>query len=456
MNKKKWLGAIALGVSLWLAPGAAYAETRIVEADGMYTVGDGPDENFSTAQERARADAQRAAAEQACVFVQGVTETKNQELTRDEIRTITAAILHVNNTKFTAEIIGENVIRYHCHIVAEVDSDNIQNTLISDKKQLEEATQRSVMLERQIEAKDKELAELKARFAVAASEGEKAEITKAVQENEKVFRANELVKQGNALEKGDPDAALKLYRDSLVIAPTPEAYLGIGHILWRREKFDDANVMFQKAIDLAPGNAATYIYIGDLYRVVPPRPEAQKYASMGSEAWGAYIKRYRAEANPKAIEYYEKAISADPENAEPYLKMALVRGGSTYHQYEEAIELCKQAVAIDPHCAWGYRLIGYNYVKLTKRDDAAIEWYEKAIAAAPEDALTYSSLARLYMKLGKYEKAIEYYKKYAAIKPEYASSHYDDMRIAYEHLGDQEKAQEYREKLQQQSRRGRK
>ena len=42
-------------------PMAAFAEVRVIEADGYYIMGDGPEENAAVAKERVRADARRAA-----------------------------------------------------------------------------------------------------------------------------------------------------------------------------------------------------------------------------------------------------------------------------------------------------------------------------------------------------------------------------------------------------------
>ena len=55
----------------------------MIEADGYYIMGDGPEENAAVAKERARADARRAASEQAGLYVAGMTEVKKGKLTRD-------------------------------------------------------------------------------------------------------------------------------------------------------------------------------------------------------------------------------------------------------------------------------------------------------------------------------------------------------------------------------------
>ena len=58
------LAALGLGAAftvIWgvADPMAAFAEVRVIEADGYYIMGDGPEENAAVAKERARADARR-------------------------------------------------------------------------------------------------------------------------------------------------------------------------------------------------------------------------------------------------------------------------------------------------------------------------------------------------------------------------------------------------------------
>lgn len=123
----------------------ASAEVQTVEADGYYIIGDGPDENHSVAKERARLDAKRIAAEKTGVFVESLSVVKNGQLTKDEILTITTQILRIESEKITPEVIGET-IRYRCHIVAKVDSSNITEELLNNRKKLYEAVQENKRL----------------------------------------------------------------------------------------------------------------------------------------------------------------------------------------------------------------------------------------------------------------------------------------------------------------------
>ena len=162
------LAALGLGAAfavIWgvADPVAALAEVRVIEADGYYIMGDGPEENAAVAKERARADARRAASEQAGLYVAGMTEVKKGKLTRDEIRTISAAVMEVKEDNVTPEVLGGTVIQYHCHMKAVVDTGSITDQLRQDRQSFVEAVQRNKELEaenariRNLEAAKKKL-----------------------------------------------------------------------------------------------------------------------------------------------------------------------------------------------------------------------------------------------------------------------------------------------------------
>lgn len=109
----------------------AFAERRMIEADGSYQVGDGMEEKHSVAKQRAEDTAKRRASEEAALYLESTSEEKLGYLTRDEIRVVTAQILEVKDVKITPQVIGDT-IRYNCHVVVVVDTDNISQQLLND------------------------------------------------------------------------------------------------------------------------------------------------------------------------------------------------------------------------------------------------------------------------------------------------------------------------------------
>lgn len=119
----------------------------------------------------------------------------------------------------------------------------------------------------------------------------------------------------------------------------------------------------------------------------------------------------------EAISLYSKSIEAHP-TAEAHTFL-----GWTYSfqgRYEEAIEECKRAIAVDPDFGNPYNDIGAYLVNLG-RPDEAIPWLEKAIAARRYEAYHYPhcNLGRIYLAKGMLKRALEEFDKALAIEPDY-------------------------------------
>ncbi len=89
-------------------------------------------------------------------------------------------------------------------------------------------------------------------------------------------------------------------------------------------------------------------------------------------------------------------------------------------RYEEAIEECKKAIALDPDFGNPYNDIGAYLINLGKLDEA-IPWLERATKAARYEAHHYPhcNLGRVYLAKGMLKKALEEFQKALAIEPDY-------------------------------------
>lgn len=147
----------------------AEAEQITVEATGHYMVGDGLDENISSAKERARLDAMRIAAERGGVFVESLSQVINSQLTKDEVNVITAQIMQIESEIIQPEVEGSS-IRYVCKIVARIDTDSVDiETYINNKVALSE----NIRLRNEIDRLQKENNALKEQYKTTASTIEK-------------------------------------------------------------------------------------------------------------------------------------------------------------------------------------------------------------------------------------------------------------------------------------------
>jgi tetratricopeptide (TPR) repeat protein len=89
-------------------------------------------------------------------------------------------------------------------------------------------------------------------------------------------------------------------------------------------------------------------------------------------------------------------------------------------RYDDAIEECKKAIAIDPEFGNPYNDIGAYLINL-ERPDEAIPWLEKAIRAGRYEAYHYPhyNLGRVYLAKGMMKRALEEFEAALALQPDY-------------------------------------
>ncbi len=89
-------------------------------------------------------------------------------------------------------------------------------------------------------------------------------------------------------------------------------------------------------------------------------------------------------------------------------------------RYDEAIEECQKAIAVDPDFGNPYNDIGAYLINLGKPDEA-VPWLEKAIQAGRYEAYHYPhcNLGRVYLAKGMLKRALEEFEQALAIEPNY-------------------------------------
>lgn len=132
--------------SLLLAAPSALAKTQIIEATGVYQMGE--NDTIAAARENARKDAMRNAAEKAGVYVRSYSRTKNLKLTDDQVEVISVQTMQVKDCKYRQDYIN-NTLVIHADIKASVDDNDFQkridaNNQIQDlKSQLAEEKEKN-------------------------------------------------------------------------------------------------------------------------------------------------------------------------------------------------------------------------------------------------------------------------------------------------------------------------
>ena len=142
---KKTLRAALCALILAIAPNVS-AAPEIIEVDGVYMMGDNDAPKF--ARDAARTEAMRAATERAGIYIESTSEVQGYTLTRDEIRTVAAAVLRVLREEAAPELVGD-AWRYRVHLVCSVDTEGIDlKELAGSKAELARLTRERDELKR--------------------------------------------------------------------------------------------------------------------------------------------------------------------------------------------------------------------------------------------------------------------------------------------------------------------
>jgi hypothetical protein len=114
---------IFFALTLLVLPVIGHAETKIITAEGTYTMGDGETPSFAEAM--ALQKAKQTALEEAGTYVQSYTKVQNLNLTTEEIQTITGGLLQVEVLQKTRTLVGDG-LRLSTKIRATVTTDKME------------------------------------------------------------------------------------------------------------------------------------------------------------------------------------------------------------------------------------------------------------------------------------------------------------------------------------------
>ena len=302
----------------------AHAEQRIIEAIGTYTIGDGLDENISVAKERAKAEAMRNASEQAGTFVESLSIVQEGMLTKDEIKVISANVMQVQGTpKFKAVPISDDVIRYECQVSVLVDTDTVNAAMVQDKSALASAVEQNKELTAEVERLNREMEQLKQKYANASTDSERQQIRQEVKQNDEGFVAAGLNEQGASLfGQGRYADAINCFTQAIEKNPRfAFAYHNRGSAYGKMQNYTQAIADFSQAVALDKSYATAYSGRGFAYY-----------------GMGDY---------ERAIADFSRAVSLNPNYAEAYYG----RGNAymTLGHYEEAMRNYEKALSLNPN-----------------------------------------------------------------------------------------------------------
>ena len=119
---RNFLAAIVVMI---LFASTAHAEIKTYTGYGEYLM---TDETIDYAKEQAELYAQRDVLDKVCVFVKGQSLMIDNELSDDEVTTISAGILHVTDTKFSFDMDADGIL-IKSTVTAQIDTAELDTLL---------------------------------------------------------------------------------------------------------------------------------------------------------------------------------------------------------------------------------------------------------------------------------------------------------------------------------------
>jgi len=170
---------ILLSLSL---PLPAHADTKVLTAEGTYTMGEG--ETMTFAESMAIQKAKQTALEQAGTYVESYTKVQNYQLTAEEIQTIAGGVLQVEVLDKTRTLVGDG-LKFFVKIKATVTTDRVAELAqrIKGKNVAEEYKK----LQGEYARLSKEIETLKEIVAKTPTGPKRAEALDKIKEGEKAF-----------------------------------------------------------------------------------------------------------------------------------------------------------------------------------------------------------------------------------------------------------------------------
>ena len=208
------------------------------------------------------------------------------------------------------------------------------------------------------------------------------------------------------------------------------AYTEKGYAHRRLGQFDEAIAAFKTALSLDEEEYIPAYELGSLYREKKMYSEAERYLqqSLRNKADNAKalnelgaVQRHLGK-NSQAISSFNKAISLDPEDSEPYMGL-----GDTYfygmNDYRNAVDAYVKGLEREPDNEIAAYNVGYSYND-TGQYQSALTYLNKALQLKPGYVEARAELGFAQLKLKRYPEALTTLRTAVSASPNFDTSHY--------------------------------
>ncbi len=247
-----------------------------------------------------------------------------------------------------------------------------------------------------------------------------------------------------AQASGNSALANKCRYQALKLEPSqakPEDFLNLGNSLLHQGQMQEAIACYQSAIKLDSSFAVAYQNLGEVYAQLGNLNEALNCYRQANQL---HLGKRGGESSPTSA---VTSVSASPntvgtinpaifnvgdtlvsatasqnqqETASAYLDQA--QSAIKAQNWQQAIELCQQALRIKPDSDVAYKILG-NAMQSTGQVNQAAQCYHQALKLQPNFPEVHANLGSLYAQHEQWQQAISHYQAAIAAKPDFIGAY---------------------------------
>lgn len=409
-RQNRWLIRVAVLscalLAFLISINMSLAEVRTISAIGEFRMGD--NDTRTDAKRLALLDAKRLALEQTGTYIEGITQIKNFDLTKEEIRAFTAGIVEVIEEATRTIMEGDTTV-VRVNVVVRIDPDVVREQIDSLRKN-EEAKAELLRLRvdrdrlmLKVEEQSQQLAALRSKEKTDAISKRRQQVMTELDVEELLARArvalsgserSPLVSGGSTLS--GRSRAMKLVELAIALDPShPEGHNLKGLLLTEAGQPHAATSEFRVAISLRPDDAPTHNNL------------AHALIAMGKRS--------------EAISEYRRAIQIDPTGIVYHNNLGLVL--AEIGQWEGVIEQYSIVLTLRPDDANAHVMTGIA-LQETSNFNGGLKEFRKALHFEPHNPRTHGLIGNLLLNTGDFQNAIEEYRIALELDPSKAEGHY--------------------------------
>ena len=349
--------AVIIAFAIVLSTATSEADEQLIEASGEYVMDSRLDETAASATARAREEAKRVAIEKAGVYLQSYSKMVDLVLEEDEVRTVTAQLLKIQDESSDVEVLEKNLLKFTVTIkalISEVDESTLK-TILNDRQTLDELTRKNKELQEKYDALNRQMAKYRNDFD-SVDDAQKIEIKKDVERNTKKFYAINEFSKGNdfSFRKNFP-RALAAYDAAIELDPQlAEAYNNRGIVRYELGQFSAAIEDYTAAVRLKSNYADAFLNRGNAYAALEQFQSAEndfraalklndKSAAAHNNLGSLFVFK---EMFDSAVDECTRAIRLNPNFADAYYNRAVAYYG--LGDYSKALNDAQKSLQLNP------------------------------------------------------------------------------------------------------------